>query len=145
MLETALPKIMAKPLLGYGVDQAAYVLDFVTGSNFLSIDSYYLSITLDSGLPALILLAFLLGYFFWLGAGLWLRYRSEESLIAGMLALSIVGFAVVKAILSVPYNFSLVFMVFAMLLVLREHCVAYADSCDVIGRRGKALLGNRRG
>lgn len=60
-LEMAIPKIMASPLVGYGLGIGGYIVGFVGTNGMVTLDSYWLLATVDSGLPALLLFICLFG------------------------------------------------------------------------------------
>jgi O-antigen ligase len=61
MLVSGVKLALSSPLLGYGIGLGARELNFQNGSGVITLDNYYLLLTLDSGIPAL--LAFAACYF----------------------------------------------------------------------------------
>jgi len=124
--------LMSEPLLGFGVDQSAPELDRIMAGGLVTqtVDNYYLSLALDSGLPALLLYLSSFIYFVLLAIKLSLRHGREPSALAAGLALSLIGYAIIRLILSVPHSLSLLFAAFAMLIVLREE----ADAPSIIAK-----------
>ena len=86
----------------------------------ISIDSYYLSLVLDSGVPALVAFVLLLSYFVFKGLRCSLTNRSDAALLAGMFSISVLGMLVMKLILSLSQNLPLLYLACAMILVLSE-------------------------
>jgi O-antigen ligase len=114
-IENALPKIMKRPLTGYGNGRAARVLGYY-GAN-LSIDNYYLNLALDLGLPGPLLF---LGIFGSLGWICW-RWgmRLGEDPYAGLymaMAGMIVAFAVTRSILSITANIEIFLLIAAAVI-----------------------------
>ena len=120
MLERAVPLVLERPLLGHGVLRAAFEVGYRTPTGFLTIDSYPISLAVESGLPALLLFFGLLGYFVGLGVWLAVRRADDASLLAGALGTSLLGMGVFLVITSLPHNLPFVFAGFGLLVVLRE-------------------------
>jgi O-Antigen ligase len=55
MLVAGLKLVLSSPLLGYGIGLGGNTLNFQNGEGVVTLDNYYLLLTLDSGLPAFIL------------------------------------------------------------------------------------------
>lgn len=54
MFQAGIPKIKHRPIIGYGPGTSGIALDFRSDGVNLTIDSYYLSMALDAGIPGLI-------------------------------------------------------------------------------------------
>ncbi len=121
MLELSLPIISDSPFLGHGIGFAAELVGFAGRENMLTIDSYYLSIAVESGLPALILLLLLFYLFIMGGFKSWFRGAEYTNTASGIIGISLVGILVIKSILSVPNNWPLVYVLFSILMVLRTY------------------------
>jgi len=120
MLSRGLPLIGEHPLVGYGPGLAGYTLGFGKSSGAITIDNFYLSISLETGLPALfifVLLAFGLAF-----KGYYYSFQNAtlEGLMAGMLGISVLGMLIVKSILSIPHNAPLLFMALALIVVIPQ-------------------------
>ena len=114
-IEQAIPKIMARPLNGYGNGRAARVLGFY-GST-LSIDNYYLTLALDLGLPGPILILSIFGLLAWVSWRWGMRlgedpYAPLYMAMAGMA----ISFAVTRIILSMTANIEMFFLLVAILI-----------------------------
>ena len=95
------------PLLGYGQDMAAGVLGFSGHGGVVTIDSYYLSILLESGVVSL--LAYIAMMVFVAIESLRFGMKSNEYSFAALMLLSaLVGFSLIKSILSLTHNHGLV-------------------------------------
>jgi hypothetical protein len=121
-------KILKRPALGYGVglgnSELFYVVKNDTSTQTSpSTDNYYLTLILDSGIPASGLFVVTLGCFCWLGIKIYFIRDGEAELLAGMLGLSVLGIAVVKSVLSIDYNLLFMYLSFAMLIVLKEQVI----------------------
>lgn len=112
----AIPRIAASPVVGYGAGNALQVLGYRTFKN-LTVDCYYINIVLDTGIPGLIAMVTLFGLLMY---QLFLRSYSRdgpEGHLLLALACAIMGFAIVKLVLSIDANFPIFFMVCGTALV----------------------------
>lgn len=136
MWQEGLSKIADRPLLGYGQDTAAGVLGFVGSHGIITIDSYFLSVLLDGGVfaLALYLLALAALAFIFLKAGL---SRASADLLSILFFASVVGFSMIKAILSLHHNHGL-FMTLAALAMVSVSLHAKAPDTSVRPSRLRA-------
>jgi hypothetical protein len=117
MFERGGSLVFDQPLLGYGAGQAAVTLGYLPGIYILTIDSYYLSVALESGLPGLILFAIILGYPItkgWIGS---VRFSGQDRVRIATITLALIGFAVIKSVLSLTENFDTAFLLIALLFI----------------------------
>jgi O-antigen ligase len=124
MLDTGVKRIAEQPLFGYGPRMAAVTLNFQNTSGVLTLDNYLLALTLESGVPALLLYLAVLVLAAWRA----LRYAvSETDVDLARLALGIFGamaaFGPIKLVLGTALNNALlpVLMAGLALLVLAPH------------------------
>jgi len=111
MLERSIPLVLANPFFGFGVGQGGYELGCVVSGGLHSVDNHFVSLALDSGLPALLAYVFAMAWFGW---RLFLMVRdpqTEDGALAICLLLALVAFCGMKAILSIPSNTWLLFAV----------------------------------
>mgnify|MGYP001551679818 CR=1 FL=1 len=114
-METAWPKILKRPVFGYGNGRAARVLGFYGGR--LTIDNYYLNLVLELGLPGPVLF---FGSFAIMGIYGWRwgtalgddPYAGLYIAVAGMA----ISFAVTRSILSITTNIELFMLIAAMVI-----------------------------
>jgi O-antigen ligase len=97
MLYDGLKLLLESPLVGYGPGLGAFTLNFTSGSGVLTLDNYYLLLSLDSGIPALILLFLVLALAL---KRIWSSVQPE--LIALMGAL--LAFSFIKIVLGTNLN-----------------------------------------
>jgi hypothetical protein len=105
----AIPKITSNPI-GHGYGTAGGVLGYTNGAGVLTVDSYFINLFLDTGI-----LGFAVYIAFFLGSA-WLAAREvvlspgdREQRILMPLSVTLVGFVVVKAVLSQDANHPLMF------------------------------------
>jgi hypothetical protein len=113
----AWPAIMESPLVGYGVGMAAVKAGLAGGDGYLTFDNYYLSVTLDYGIPALI------AYILMLASPIWQAKRAlggdfKQGLIMMSLVVAILVFALIQSIVSIPNNQSVVIVLGITLMQL---------------------------
>ena len=123
MLTQGIPLVLDRAVLGHGVGNGALALGYIGETGRITLDNYYLLLTLDSGVPALLLLLAIIG---WAAtAGLRAMYWKDagQAYLCVALSVSALSFAAVKAILATEHNFPLFFMMLAALVVLRSPAV----------------------
>lgn len=116
MVKLATPAIQESPLLGTGPGTAGAVAGIRTGSGVSTLDSHLLALAVESGIPALIIFSLLFIYPVWVVfdrsvSGV---LRNHKFAVASAGALSTVF--MFRAILWIPYNMSIVFLMLAIAL-----------------------------
>jgi O-antigen ligase len=106
-----IPFIKSNPITGHGFVNGGYVI-----SN--SIDSYVLSLLIETGIPGLVFFVGLLLLPIWYGLRNSLSDRSESGAVAGALACSFIAFATNRLVLSQRENHMLIFSLLAIVLVM---------------------------
>lgn len=120
MLGIGLPLVAEKPLMGHGAALGAYTLGFANTMNVLTLDNYFLSIALDSGV------IYLAAYLLFGAAGMMIAARTGRSPLNDVAEYSIAicaslgGFYAMKAVLGTPLNNGLLFVMVALALVLNR-------------------------
>ena len=118
--------LLARPLLGYGVGNAATVLGFGRDENGLgTIDNYYLTVALETGFSGLLVFLLIAG---WFVVGF---FRSERRWRSLYFTLIVVFVNLLT--LSVVELHPLIYMLFALLLVLDGGGQAARRSCEQKG------------
>ena len=107
----ALPFIRANPITGHGFQIGGYVIDS-------SVDSYVISLLLETGIPGLLFFAGMLLISVWYGLRSYLSDFSESGAAAGAVACSFVAYTVYRLALSQKENHMLVFSLLAIIVVL---------------------------
>lgn len=107
------------PFFGFGQDTAAEVLGFVGHGGVLTIDSYFLSVLLESGFVSLVCFATILVIAFVLAMKA-LRYEGKAALLCSLLGGSVLVFSLVKAVLSLPHNHGVFMVLYGCLLISYE-------------------------
>jgi O-antigen ligase len=114
MWQAGLRLAAQSPIWGYGQDMAAYVLGFRGSGGVITIDSYFLSVLLESGYPGLLAFFLIIVIPIWNGtlAGL---SKGENSVAALTISAALIAFFLVKAILSLTHNHGLVLILIGLL------------------------------
>jgi O-antigen ligase len=110
-----IPFIQSDPIFGHGFALGGFLIDS-------SIDSYVLSLLLETGVPGLMFFSGLLLLPIWYGLRSYLSDRSQAGTIAGAIACSFIAFTVNRIVLSQRENHMLFFSLLAIVIVLNyEH------------------------
>jgi hypothetical protein len=137
MLHRGLPLILDQPLLGYGVDRGGRLVGVIISGGLYSIDNYFLSLALDSGLPAFLCYSFVLGYLALQAGRLAWHLGPHDRSLAVFLLLSVVGFGIMRAILSIPSN-AWIFFLLGACIVVQMSAKARASSVGL--KEGRCAL-----
>lgn len=106
-----IPLIKSNPITGHGLNQGGYLIS-------MSIDSYVLSLLLETGIPGLVFFAGLLLLPIGYGLRNFLFDMSESGALAGALACSFLAFANNRLVLSERENHMLFFSLLAIAVVM---------------------------
>jgi O-antigen ligase len=127
----ALPFIRSNPITGHG---------FVLGGEVIkgSIDSYVISLLVETGLPGLAFFGGMLLLPIWYGLRSYLSDMSETGAVAGALACSFIAFTTNRLVLSERENHTLIFSLLAIIVYLN-----YEYAKERVTERGSSRLGVR--
>jgi hypothetical protein len=103
----------ANPITGHGFGLGGYVIQS-------SIDSYVLSLLIETGIPGLIFFTGLLLIPIWYGVRSYLSDVSEAGAAAGAVACSFVAFTANRLVLSQKENHMLIFSLLAIAVILNS-------------------------
>jgi hypothetical protein len=117
MLQRALVATADSPLVGFGPDQGSILAANTNSRGRSSLDSFYLALMLDSGVPALLLFGALVAAATFrarlLITGTGLREAAQAAW-----ALAAIGFAISAAVLGTRHNMSLFYLALGILVAL---------------------------
>ena len=137
-----IPKVVHRPLFGYGVGNAGYVLDYRPDGHTPSIDNYYLSMALDAGIPAMLAFAILPLTMVWMAFRRAVRRGPDGSLFLAF-GLSGLGFAIVRFTLSQYENVNFFYILLgafvAFIVLVREESAA-TEPAPANGRRKRRRI-----
>ena len=109
----AIPFMKANPITGHGFGLGGYVIES-------SIDSYVLSLLIETGIPGLMFFTGLLLIPVWYGLRSYLSDVSEAGAAAGAVACSFVAFTANRLVLSQKENHMLIFSLLAVAVILNS-------------------------
>lgn len=107
----ATPFIKSNPITGHGLALGGYIIQS-------SIDSYVVSLLVETGIPGLVFFTGLLLLPVWYGVRSYLFDMSEAGAVAGALACSFIAFTANRLVLSQKENHMLIFSLLAIVVVL---------------------------
>jgi O-antigen ligase len=128
----AIPFIKSNPITGHGFQIGGYAIQS-------SIDSYVVSLLLETGIPGLLFFAGLLLIPVWYGLRSYLSDFSESGAAAGAVACSFVAFTAYRLALSQKENHMLIFSLLAIIVVLNYEYVGKQISAH-LGRKQSGFL-----
>ena len=111
----AIPFLKSNPITGHGFAVAGDVISS-------SIDTYVLSLFLETGLPGLVFFGGLVLLPIWYGVRNFVSDMSESGAVAGALACSFIAFATNRLVLSERENHMLFFSLVAIYVVMNYEC-----------------------
>lgn len=120
MLKRGVTLAFESPLLGYGSGMAAFTLGLLPGFTRLTIDSHYLTVALESGLPGLVLFSGMLGYLVVRGVRAALLTDGKDGVRIAVIVSALISFAFVKSVLSLTENLDIAFLLMALLAISLE-------------------------
>ena len=106
------PFIKSNPITGHGLGLGGIIIGLG------QIDSYILSLVVETGIPGLVFFVGLLVLPVWYGLRNYLSDVSESGALAGALACSFIGFSMNRLVLSQKENHMLMFSLLAIVIVL---------------------------
>lgn len=112
-VQLAIPKVIERPIVGYGVGKAAETLGMIAET----VDIYYLTVVLESGVVGLLIFIGLLVYFLSRSVGAFLETRHKPFLIISMF---FAAEGTQLLVLSLKQAIPLLFVGFALLLVMQR-------------------------
>jgi O-antigen ligase len=107
-----IPAIKSNPITGHGFGQGGQIIGLE------SIDSYVLSLVVETGVLGLVFFGGLLVLPVWYGLRNYLSDSSESGALAGALACSFIGFILNRLVLSQKENHMLMFSLLAIVIVV---------------------------
>lgn len=127
-LEKGIPFIIASPILGYGPGEAAMVAGIVYDDHKnKTIDNYFLSIALESGIPGLVAFVVLHIYFIRLAWRLRKQLPKYYSRLTTALFFALLGNFIFMTTVSLKEIFPFVFLLFSMLLAIKNMLIYDTD------------------
>ena len=113
----AIPYIVANPVTGYGLGTAADVIGWVTPSGMESIDSYALSVIVETGVPGFLFYFGMIAIGAIVAAKIYIRDDDPHAEISGPLAASLLAYGSYRFFLAQRENQTLFFIMLSMSFV----------------------------
>ncbi len=142
MVERAVENSKKSPIFGFGPGLGAPKAAVYSSRGTGSLDSYWLILLLDSGIPAMVLFVSLLC----VGIAKMLKlltsgHRSSSTLFSGMWGTAVVAFGLTTTILGTPHNLPLLYFLLGGLVALQyQKPVSAEPSADFKSLGGRAAL-----
>ncbi len=111
-------KILHRPIGGYGLGQSGNALGFRNPDGTLTVDSYFLTLLMDLGIPGLIAYVGIFMLTIFEAIKVYVYDKSQQARLAAPLAVCLAVFLVIKSVLSQTDNHPVVFMMLGMTLAL---------------------------
>ena len=136
------PKIKANPI-GHGPGEAGQVLGYANLGGQLTIDTYYLSLLIEYGIVGFgAFLAIFSGQLI-VGLRVYLNASPGEESLAGPIAIALLNFLVIKAVLSSEFNMPLAFIFLGFLFAIawrqQQRMAGASVAAAAVPARGRVL------
>ena len=115
----ALPKIIQNPVTGHGFDVGAGVVGYFTpGGSIPTLDSYVISLLVETGIPGFLLFFGAIAAGVWSGVREYLSDGTERGGLAGGLACALLAYAIYRLVLSQQESQTLLYLFIGALMAL---------------------------
>jgi O-antigen ligase len=114
----AIPKIIANPVTGYGIGNAAEVIGFYSPGGKLSVDTSILTLLVETGVPGLLLYFGMMGFGTFAMARLYVTNKDREASVGAALGCSFIAYAVYRIVLSQRENQWLLFILVSIVCIV---------------------------
>ena len=108
MLDNTIDAVRDRPIWGWGPGTAATIAGIDNDSGG-TIDSFYMTTSVERGLPALLLLIILQLNVIWYGYKRWVNAKDKERFFIGVNTIALSGYFLISSILSIDYLMPLAF------------------------------------
>lgn len=126
MLERGLDAMIASPLVGDGPGVGGFQAAVIGTGGLVTLDSYWLMLLLESGLPALLMLLAMLAAGSWRLVTAMAHGLDEANLARLSLGLAMLSFALSTAVLGTPHNLPFMYLLIGALVALDDKADARA-------------------
>jgi hypothetical protein len=127
-----MPKILSHPI-GHGLGQGGAVLNYVGPDGIQTIDSYFLSIFLEYGIPGFILYYGMFVWGAWIGARTIVARKLDEELqLLLPFSICLINYVVIKSVFSQDDNQPLAFMLLAAVVALARRADLEQPETEVV-------------
>ena len=146
--DLAIPHILANPVTGHGMGNGGAVVGY-HADTVPSIDSYILTLLVETGVPGLLLFFATMAIAAWRGMRLYLTDPDEGAAVGGALACSLIAYMVYRIALSQTESNNLAFIVVGLIFALeklafdRSKCRSHMPVRGSLGSH-KGVVANER-
>lgn len=120
-----------KPLMGWGPGVGGnYAAVENPKTGMATVDDYYLSLALESGIPALVLFVLMLWMFIQKSRQIAKLSTINYSRTAEFFSISLIGFAIFCTILSIYEIFTIIFVIFGLIIVMQRDITSDKIICS---------------
>lgn len=130
MLDRGIEAMLASPLVGDGPGVGGFQAAVIGSGGQVTLDSYWLMLLLESGLPALMLLLAMLAAASWRVVTAMSRGLDEANLARLSLGLAMLSFALSTAVLGTPHNLPFMYLLLGAMVALDDAPAAAADGAS---------------
>jgi O-antigen ligase len=126
---------MDSPLYGYGIGAAVNLAGLPGSGGVYTLDNYFLTVALESGLPALFAFAMIFVLPMWIAFKYVTTYEANDSaFLAGAFG-AVASLFAVRAVLSIPYNLTILFLLAGMMVAFanRENAAQAKETSQARG------------
>ncbi len=114
MIERGIQALWESPIWGFGQGMAIGKAGLLNSAGIATIDSYWLSVALDSGYVGLLIFIGIVGLFSYQGTVAAVRLRGADGFKVGMIVASVLAIFATFAGLSIVHNMTLLWLLIAM-------------------------------
>src|SRR5262249_54324514 len=109
-----------------------------------SIDSYLITLLVETGIPGFLFFFGMIACGIWLGVRLYLFNRDEDAAVAGPIACSILAFAINRTVLSQRENQTFFFIIIGLVFVMVTLALKRAKSMERVGHEMRPQQARRK-
>ena len=116
-LSMAWPPIFSNPITGHGIGLGAFIIGYAP-NGFPTIDSYVLSLAVETGVPSLLFFSGMIVLSIWAGVRAYITSPTRSSALFGCIACSLFAFGFYRFFLSQRENHTLFFALIGCAMLL---------------------------
>jgi O-antigen ligase len=115
------PHILANPITGHGIGMSGDVVGYYyPGAELPSVDSYVITLLVETGVPGLLFFFGMIAFGIWVGVRLYLSDTDKRAAVGGPLACSLIAFCVYRFALSQRESHTLFFLIIGLVFAVAK-------------------------
>jgi O-antigen ligase len=118
----AVPHIIANPVTGHGLGNSGTVIGYHIESGLPSVDSYIITLLVETGIPGLIFFFGMIAIGIWISFRLYLMDNQQRTAIGGPIGCCLIAFGFYRVALSQTENHTLLFIIIGIVFGLSKLC-----------------------